>query len=153
MRIQKSATIQLSAPLSEVFPLFGPIREKDWAYGWNPEVIYPSNTLVAEQMVFQTQGGLHGSSEPYTWVVVNYKPADHWIEYMVSASERLWFIRVTCTAEDNQTSATVTYSYTGLTADGDRKNAASLNSIFSSDLRDWETAINHYLKTGTRLKS
>lgn len=150
-RIERSGTIELHAPIDQVFPLFGPIREKDWAYGWDPEVIYPKDTMVAKHMIFRTQGGLHGSQEPYIWTIVNYDNNKSLIEYMVTASERLWFITVACTSAGNTTSATVTYSYTGLSEEGNRKNVAAIANIFASDLKDWEKAINHYLKTGTQL--
>lgn len=152
-RVQRSATIHLETTVDQAFPLFGPIREKDWAFGWDPDVIHPKDTLVEKHMVFRTQGGLHGSTESYTWAVVNYEPASATIEYLVTASERLWFITVSCTAAGSATEATVTYSYTGLTEDGHRKNQQAIKEMFSSDLKDWEAALNHYLKTGTQLKS
>jgi hypothetical protein len=150
-RLEKSATIKLEAPIDRVFPLFGPVREKDWAHGWDPQVIYPKDVLVAKHMVFQTKGGLHGSTETYTWTIVNYEPAQFTIEYLVSASDRLWFITVRCKAQGENTSATVTYSYTGLTPDGNQKNKAAIHNMFASDLKDWEKAINYYLKNGTQL--
>src|SRR5258706_16458471 len=33
--------IRLAAPVERVFPLFGPVREKLWAPGWNPQIVYP----------------------------------------------------------------------------------------------------------------
>jgi hypothetical protein len=152
-RIQRSATIHLEATIDQAFPLFGPIREKDWAYGWNPQVVYPKDTLVEKHMVFRTQGGLHGSPETYTWVIVNYEPSIATIEYMVTAFERLWFITVSCSAAGLRTEATVTYSYTGFTEHGCRKNDQAITEIFASDLKDWQAALNHYLKTGTQLQS
>ncbi|HZY81424.1 MAG TPA: hypothetical protein VFE50_18000 [Cyclobacteriaceae bacterium] len=153
MRTHRSASITVRAPIDDAFPLFGPIREKDWAHGWNPDVIYPKDVLVAKHMVFRTQGGLHGSPEAYTWVIVNYDPAKYLIEYMVSAAERFWFITVTCHLADQGTQVTVTYSYTGLTETAIQKNLTAINQIFTSDLKDWETAINYYLSTGKQLTS
>lgn len=152
-RIQQSSTINLQGTINEIFPLFGPIREKDWAFGWDPEVIYPGdqNTLVAKHMIFRTQGGLHGTQEAYTWTIVNYDNNTSFIEYLVAASERQWFITVSCKAAGTTTAATVTYSYTGFTDDGNRKNEAAIADIFASDLKDWEQAINHYLQTGKQL--
>lgn len=152
-RVQRSATIELNGPVETVFPLFGPIREKDWAHGWNPQVIYPNDTLVAKNMVLRTHGGLHGSGEPYTWVVVRYEPENFLIEYLVSTSERLWFITVSCSPAGPNTSATITYSYTGLTDEGNKKNKKAIDDMYASELKDWEVAVNHYLRTGTRLKS
>jgi hypothetical protein len=39
-RISRSSTITLNAPLEKVFPLFGPIKEMEWAEGWQPEIMY-----------------------------------------------------------------------------------------------------------------
>lgn len=151
-RIQRSATIHLNASISSAFPLFGPVREKDWAYGWNPEIIYPQNTLVEKHMVFRTQGGLHGSPEAYTWVIVNYEPSRGMIEYIVSASERFWFITVSCVAAESGTDVTVTYSYTGLTEEGIRRNELAIAHMYASELKDWEEALNHYITTGKQLQ-
>lgn len=151
-RVQRSATIHLEATIDKAFPLFGPIREKDWAYGWNPEIIYPANTLVEKHMVFRTQGGLHGTGEAYTWVIVNFEPSHGMIEYMVSASERLWFITVSCSPSSSGTNVTVTYSYTGLTEEAMCKNELAINDMYASELKDWEEALNHYLTTGKQLQ-
>jgi hypothetical protein len=150
-RIEKSATISLHRPIEHVFPLFGPVREKDWAHAWDPAIVYPKDCLVAKHMIFQTRGGLHGSQETYTWAIVNYEPTSFFIEYMVSASERVWFITVKCITNVDGTLATVTYSYTGLTPEGCRRNENAINDIFSTDLKDWEDAINYYLATGKQL--
>lgn len=145
MKIQQSAIIHLDAPIGEVFPLFGPVREKDWAHGWDPEIIFPKDAVVAKHMVFRTRGGLHGTDEQYTWVIINYEPEEFMIEYLVSASERFWVITVECRSVDMRTSATVTYSYTGFNPDAHEKNMKAIGSIFSCDLKDWEDAVNDYI--------
>jgi hypothetical protein len=151
-RIQRSATIHLDAPIEKAFPLFGPVREKDWAFGWDPEVICPKGALVEKHMVFRTQGGLHGSPEAYTWMIVNYEPSRGLIEYLVSASERLWIITVACIAAGSGTGVNVTYSYTALSDEAARKNEVALAGIFASDLKDWQEALNYYLATGKQLQ-
>jgi hypothetical protein len=150
-RHSRTAAFIVNAPIDKAFPLFGPIREKEWAYGWNPEILFPIGPLVTEKMVFQTLGGLHGSAEMYTWTIVKFQPTDHIIEYQVTASDRLWFITVVCSSSGSSTNVSVTYSYTGLTPDGNLKNQKSIEDMFIEDLNDWERAINHYLRTGTQL--
>jgi hypothetical protein len=147
IRISRSSTIMLNAPITEVFPLFGPIREKDWAYGWNPEVLFSKSPLVEEKMIFRTPA----ADGPYTWVVTRYEPARHLVEYLVSAQARVWFIAVSCKAQQQMTVASVTYTYTGLTAEGNAINEKAMQEMFRHDLRDWEEAINHYLLAGTAL--
>lgn len=148
-RITRSATFVVNGRIENVFPLFGPIREMEWAEGWNPEIMYRSspNVLVEEHMIFQTDG--HG--EKYTWVITQYQPDMHRIEYTVSTTERIWFINVQCKASPEKTEVTVSYTYTGLTSEGNIKNEQALKRMFAHSLKDWEAAINYYLKTGTIL--
>ena len=44
------------------------------------------------------------------------------------------------------------YTYTGLTEKGNATNEKALETMYRRDLKDWEEAINHYLKTGERLE-
>jgi len=148
-RISRSASFTIDGPIEKVFPLFGPIREMEWAEGWNLEIIFSESPEVEEHMIFQTSGG-HGG-EKYTWVITQFNPELHQIEYTVSTSERIWFIRVQCESMNAQTKATVTYTYTGLSSSGNEKNKEALAKMFSKDLADWQEAINHYLQTGELL--
>jgi len=151
-RISRTSTITLNAPLGEVFPLFGPIREREWAPGWDPQILYSTTDLVEEHMVFKTPSH-HGHIEPdYTWIVSKYLPDQALIEYTVFTAERLWWITVQCYEDlPNQTTkAEITYTYTGLTDRGNAINEKALQLMYAHDLRDWEEAINHYLKTGER---
>ncbi len=153
-RISKTSTIALNAPIEEVFPLFGPIREREWAPGWDPQIIYSKSSLIEEHMVFKTPSHHgHGESD-FIWTVSKYLPEQTLIEYTVITTERLWWITVQC-AEDipNQTTkAEITYTYTGLTEMGNAINERALELMFAHNLKDWEDAINHFLKTGEKQK-
>ncbi|NIV91676.1 hypothetical protein GWN42_02450 [candidate division KSB1 bacterium] len=151
-RISKTSIITLHAPLEKVFPLFGPVREKEWAEGWNPEIVYSDNELVEEHMVFKTRS--HGHGQNYTWIVSKYLPEQSLIEYTVFATERLWYITIKCKRDtlDQTTDAEITYTYTGLTENGNAMNEKALQAMYSKDLKDWEEPLNYYLKTGERLK-
>jgi hypothetical protein len=148
-RIQRTEKFTINGEIENVFPLFGPVREMEWAEGWNPEIVYRSTSdmLVEERMIFQTKG----ENEKYTWAITQYQPEKYLIEYTVSTPERIWFIRVQCNAFEEKTHATVSYIYTGMTEEGNRKNAQALKRMFAHDLKDWEAAINYYLKTGNLL--
>ena len=92
-RISKTSTITLNASLESVFPLFGPIREKEWAAGWEPQVLYSTTNLVEEHMVFKAPS--HHEHEPdSTWTVSKYHPDQAFIEYTVFVPERLWWITI-----------------------------------------------------------
>jgi hypothetical protein len=151
-RISRSAAITVDAPLDEAFALFGPIREKDWSEGWDPELIDPADELVQERMVFTTQSHF-GQEEPDdVWIVSAYSLGDSFIEYTVFAHEHVHWIEVVCEsiAGGAQTRAEITYTYLGLTDRGNSLNKQALEQIFERDLRDWEEAINHFLATGER---
>ncbi len=149
-RIERSASFLVKAPIEKTFPLFGPIREKEWAAGWEPQVIYSEHPEVEEHMIFKTAGN-NPEEKEYVWVVAQYKPAEFFIEYQVSTHQRIWFITVKCKPQQENTLVSVTYSYTGLTDIGNRINQESLAKMFAHDLRDWEEAINFYLSTGKRM--
>lgn len=151
--ISKASSIELEGGLEQVFPLFGPVREKEWAEGWNPRMVLPYPDLVEEHMVFQTESGHPEDPSPATWIVSKYDP-DHWfIEYTVFTQARIWWISVECREEERaaRTSATIKYTYLGLDEEANRLNQTALERMFRQDLKDWEHAINHYLKTGTLL--
>jgi len=148
-RVQKTASFVVNTAIEKAFPLFGPIREKEWTAGWEPQIIYSVNPEVEEHMIFKTSGKHHGEEE-YLWVLSQYNPKDYFIEYTVSTSQRLWFISVRCRPKGSNTSVTVTYTYTGLTEEGNQLNKLALDKMYAHNLKDWEEAINYYLFTGKR---
>lgn len=150
-RVARTATFDVHSPIHTVFPLFGPIREKEWASGWNPEIIYSNHPEVEQHMVFKTRGK-HADEPEYVWIVTTYQPDEYRIEYTVSTANRVWFITVQCESMQQETRVTVTYSYTGLNASGNERNKEMLAGMFANELKDWEAAINHYLRTGAILE-
>jgi hypothetical protein len=150
-RIERSASFIVNAEIENTFPLFGPIREKEWAAGWEPQIIYSRSPKVEAHMIFKTAASNPDEKE-YLWVVTQYRPADFFIEYKVSTFQRIWFITVSCKPQQEKTLVSVTYSYTGLTEAGNRINRQALEKMFADNLKDWEEAINYYLTTGKRLE-
>jgi hypothetical protein len=146
-RIQKSASFVVNSLVEKAFPLFGPIREREWAAGWEPQIVFSTDPEVEEHMMFKTQGGFEGEME-YLWVLTQFRPNDFLLEYSVSTSNRVWFITVKCEPKNKHTKVTVTYSYTGLTEYGNQLNKIALDKMFLHNLKDWEEAINYYLATG-----
>jgi len=147
-RISRSVTIRLNAQIEKVFPLFGPVREKEWAFGWEPEILYARSPLIEEKMIFRTRG-VDGD---YTWVVTKYQPENHAVEYAVHTVHRIWFITVCCRADGENSLATVTYTYTSLSDEGASLNEKAMKEMFQHDLIDWEEAINYYLLTAQVLQ-
>ena len=149
LRISRSAEITVDAPIKIAFPLFGPIREKEWADGWNPEILY-ANSDLEKHMIFTTPSQYEDEIQ-YTWILTGLFTDIYKVEYTVSTRERIWFITVQCIDAGDKTNARITYTYTGLTDQGNRRNEESLKRMFRSNLQDWQDAINYYLKTGKKL--
>jgi hypothetical protein len=149
-RISKCASIELNGSIDKVFPLFGPIREKAWAEGWDPEILYSISGDLEEHMIFRTKAHSH-SEEFYTWIIAQFSQEQHRIEYTVSTSNRIWFIRIDCSANGEKTIAKICYTYTSLTPEGSELNREALKRMYAHDLSDWQRAINYYLKNGKLL--
>jgi hypothetical protein len=149
-RIEKSASFIVKARIENTFPLFGPIREKEWAVGWEPEVVYATHSEVEQYMIFKTPGKL--PDEKYTWIVTQYRPEEYLIEYTVSAQDRIWFITVRCKSQREYTAVTVTYTYTGFTEAAHQLNKQAIEKMFAHELKDWEEAVNYFLQSGKCLE-
>jgi hypothetical protein len=142
----QSASIELKGNIEQLFPLFTPLGEKKWAEGWNPNLIFPSSGEMQEGLIFQTPDHVHGAP-PLTWVVSRYNVSDHQVQYIVSSAVRVAIISVACTASGkDSTNARISYVLTGLSAEGNALSHHLIGKIFASNLKDWETAINNYLK-------
>jgi len=152
-RISRTSSIILNASLKTVFPLFGPIEEKKWAYGWNPQIIFSSTNRLEQKMIFKT-GHREKDENDYIWIVSKLLPQQALIEYTVFASEKVWWITIQCHEEiSNQTTrAKITYTFTGLTEKGNTSIVKHLAHIYAHELKDWEEAINYYLRTGKTLQ-
>lgn len=146
-RVEQTASFTLQAPVEVAFPLFGPMKEKLWAPGWDPEIVYSTTHEVEEQMIFRTPA-MFGESELYTWVITQYRPDDYFVVYTVFTTQRIWFISVRCVPKGMETNVSITYSYTGLTPNGNELNEIALQKMFEHNLTDWQEAIHYYLNTG-----
>jgi len=151
-QISQTATIRLNGRFDQVFPLFGPVREKDWAAGWDPQIVHCDSDNIAEHMVFQTHSHLEDETGLYTWTVSKYTPEQGLIEYTVFADNRLWWIMILCDEREGKyCEASITYTFVGFNEVGDGRNRLALTTMFKHGLKDWEHAINHYLETGDLL--
>jgi len=147
--VTRTGWFRLSSTAERVFPLFGPVREKEWAEGWEPEVIYPLDAIAAEGMVFQVSP----PGEPATvWILTRLDPARHEIVYyMVTPGVRVGKIQVRCGDNgDGSSTVNVSYTFTALSEAGNRYVEDFGEEKYAARMRHWEHAINYYLRTGQR---
>ena len=143
----QSFTIILNGSVSDVTPLFGPVREAEWAPDWSPRFIHPALGAQREGVVFTTSRGDGGDR---LWLLTTYDVRNGLVEYVVvtpafTASEIK--IRVVPDGE-HHCKATITYQHSALAPEGNEE-VAKLDAHWAEEQRNhWETAINEALAKG-----
>ena len=135
-----------------VFPLFTPEEEKKWAHGWDFKLLFPPNGTVQKNYIFQTLSHDHKQVEAI-WIISDYLPDELTIEYQrIEPGIKIGNIVIKCEKKGaNQTAASVTYIYTGLSEKGNRAIEKLTEETYRAYIAYWERAINHYLATGETL--
>jgi hypothetical protein len=140
----QSFTIGLNGSVADVTPLFGPLRESEWAPDWLPRFIHPAQGEQREGVVFTTTSG---DGRDRLWLLTTYDLRNGRVEYVVmtpafTASEIK--IRVLSDGE-RHSRATITYRRSALAPEGNTE-VAKLDEHWAEQQRiHWETAINKAL--------
>jgi hypothetical protein len=143
----QSFTILLNGSVADVTPLFGPVREAEWAPDWSPRFIHPTQGVQREGVVFTTTS-VHGKER--LWMLTTYDVRNGQVEYVVmipafTANEIK--IRVVPDGEQH-CKATITYRRSALMPEGNEE-VAKLDAHWAEEQRiHWETAINEALAKG-----
>jgi hypothetical protein len=141
----------LASP-ERVFPLLCPVREADWVPGWQYRLIYSQSGVAEEGCIFATPN--ENGSET-TWIVTEYDSAAFriafvWVNPGLAAAQ----IRIQLQpSSEGRTTANIEYTYTGLSENGNREVQRYDGEWFRHKMQGWEMAVNHYLRTGTRIES
>lgn len=150
-RVTRTYRQTIHATPEEVFPLLCPVRERDWAEGWECAMLHSESGVAEAGAVFTTPH--HGESET-VWVVTDYEPP-----------HRIHFVRVTPgeTAVDieiqvaplgtDESTVDIRYTYTSLGPLGDKRLNALTEEAWRGDMEFWERGMNHYLATGEMLRT
>jgi hypothetical protein len=132
-----------------VFPLLCPVREAEWVPGWRYRMIYSQSGVAELGCVFVTEE----NGREITWVVTEYDPSAFrigfvWVDAgMVTAEIRI-ALEAKAGSASPQTAARIRYTYTGLSPEGNREVERFGEGWFQKKMQSWETAINHFLRTG-----
>jgi hypothetical protein len=144
----QSFTIVLKGPVAEVTPLFGPVREAEWAPTWTPRFIHPAEGGQREGVVFTTTSA---SGRERLWLLTAYDVKEGRVEYVVvvpglTANE----IKIQVIPDgERQCKATVKYRHSAVAAEGNEE-VAKLDAHWAEEQRvHWETAINAALAKGS----
>lgn len=162
-RVAHEFTQTNPASPEKVFPLLCPVREADWIPGWQYDLIYSDSGVAELGCVFTTpnqptsvRSGEHsGKASETTWIVTDYDPAAFRIGYVwINPGTVITELRIQLThGEEDTTRSRIRFRYTGLSADGNRQVTQYDRTWFDNKMRNWERAINHYLRGGKKVDS
>jgi hypothetical protein len=146
---EQSFVIHLNAPVAQVTPLFGPLREADWAPTWKPRFIHLPGGEQREGAVFTAT---NADGRERLWLLTTYDVDHGRIEYVVvvpGLTANQIKIRVVSDGE-NHSQATITYRHSAIGPEGN-KEVAKLDEHWAEQQRaHWERAINGLLDKGGR---
>lgn len=112
--LTKIGSFHLEAPRSQVFPLFTARGERDWAPGWNPEMLSGAEERGS---AFRTH---HEDGQETIWVVTDFRPQEGRVSYARAAlGSNIGLVDVVCTeSADGGTDVSVRYTLTALSESG-----------------------------------
>ena len=148
--VTRTGLLQLSAAPEEVFPLFGPIEEKRWEAGWDPEVVHPRSSIAAPGMVFRTR---HEGEAATVWLLNRWDPESGEIEYLtVTPDLRVGRIELRLQEEPpGRTRVRVSYTFTALSLAGNACVEDFTEARYAERMRRWEAAIDEVLRRRARV--
>jgi hypothetical protein len=151
-RIKETDIQQYAASPAEVFPLLCPVREYEWLYGWNCEMIYSESGIAEEGCVFTTK--FPGEEEETVWVMTDKDLENHTVQY-VRVTPGCRVVDLLISLENNSdgcTNAHITYTITALSEIGNAFIDSQAGKEFTDLKNRMEKSMNHFLKTGRMLK-
>jgi len=136
--VELSGVVRVATPAADAFRFFTPEGERLWVPDWEPEYLHPADGTLADGLTFRTRHG----GELTLWLVARCDGAANAIDYVrVTPDSRMGTVSVRLSdGGRSATDATVSYTLTSLSADGDRKLAAFATG-FPAMLADWERRI------------
>jgi len=143
----QSFTINLKGSVADVTPLFGPVREAEWAPSWAPHFVHPAQGAQREGAVFTS---VNSNGAERLWLLTAYDVKEGRVEYVFVApgfTANEIKIRV-LPAGDRQCKATIIYRHSALAPEGN-KEVEKLDAHWAEQQRvHWETSINAVLAQG-----
>lgn len=143
LHAERIFAVHLDAAPSQVFPLFGPLGEREWSRGWSPKMIFPADgSSPAKGSVFTTSD----EEGQEIWVVTGYDAQNGFISYVaVRPGQVVTEIEVRVENQgENKSVAEVTHRRTALSTVGNRFVSALAENA-ARHAAHWERAINEAL--------
>lgn len=127
--------------------MFGPEGEKAWAAGWTFKVVHAREKIDEEGTVFTTE---HENDPDTIWLLTEFDRKSNRVEYVrFTPDSNLCRIKIRLSKVGrDKTAAEIEYDYTAVSEKGCHVVEHFVARDYDAEMRGWERAINHYLKTG-----
>ncbi len=143
VRVTRSYTQKLRGRPSDVFPMLCPVREREWADGWDPLTVYSNSGFAEKDCIFTT-----GEEEPESfWIMTNYDPGRLILE-ILKVTPGMTVARITISLSEDgsgNTDAEVVYMYTAIGREGEEFVNNYSQDFFNGFMQFSESALNSYL--------
>jgi hypothetical protein len=112
-----SFTVHVNGSVTEVTPLFGPVRESGWAPTWKPRFLHPAEGGQREGAVFTA---ISADGRERLWLVTNYDVESGRVEYVfVSPGFTAAHLKIAVSPDGpGKTKVAVIYRYSALSEAG-----------------------------------
>lgn len=144
---------RLVALPEKVFPLLCPVLEAQWVPGWMPELVISHSGVCEKDCMFITPREMESERVNPVWIVTDHDP-DNWIVQMYKVVPEHTVSKLDIFLKENEaegTTANISYEITSIGKTGDGFLEEFTEEWYEVFMVEWETAINHYLKTGEQI--
>jgi len=151
-RVTRTYCQTIAAAPQKVHALICPVKEAEWLDGWQYDLVYSETGRAEEGCVFTSRSA--GEADTI-WLITKRDDRRYETEFArITPESRVakLTIRVRPAGRD-RSEVHITYVFTALSEAGNRLVDAFSAENFAKDMQFWEASMNHYLKTGTKLKS
>ena len=149
-RITRSYQQKIHAAPSTVFSLICPVREAEWLYGWDYELIYSVSGVAEEGCVFTSS---QKGEQNTIWLISRRDEDKKEIEFSrITPESRVAKLNISVEDADDGTSlVNITYVITALNESGNQFLEALTVAKFNENMKFWENSMNHFIETGQQL--
>jgi hypothetical protein len=142
---EHSFTINLNASVASATPLFGPVRETEWAPDWKPHFLHPVDGAQREGVVFETTSG---NGKTRVWLLTRYEVRQGRVEYaIVAPGVMAKEIKIHLSPDGaRRCRATILYRHSALSLEGNEEVAKLTSNWAEAQRVHWQMAVNAVLE-------
>jgi hypothetical protein len=133
-------TVVVNGSVADTTPLFGPVRESEWASTWRPHFLHPSEGPQKEGAVFTA---ISGDGRERIWLLTGFDPNAGQIDYVfISPGFTAAELKIRVAPDSSgKCKVSVTYRYSALTPQGNQE-VVRVNSDWAEEHRlHWQHSL------------